>query len=191
MTSQTTGPLVRMNLRPYVCQAREVARRELLLDPPYQRGSMWSVDQQVALVRSWLLGLPVGAVVLNDRTTTDWTTRNGGVRAEVYAVVDGRQRIETAQAWFFGDLAVPASWFPSVDVLTTHPTHDGPYVTYAGLSDSARRHVAFSCSLPVIETSVLTVQAEAEIFLLVNSGGTRQTPADLANALAHAKPSAH
>ena len=51
----------------YRGQASEIARTfrdsfGLDLNPPYQRGRVWTTDQKIALVRSWLIGVPTGRV---------------------------------------------------------------------------------------------------------------------------------
>src|SRR5262245_25385378 len=113
MTRQTSAPLKHTSLQASNRSAREIAGSMveagwLDLNAPYQRASVWSEDQRIALVRSWLLGLPVPAVLFNSRATTAWTAENGTDVMEtgqgLYGVVDGKQRIETAIAWFNGDL---------------------------------------------------------------------------------------
>jgi hypothetical protein len=190
MTRQTTTPLDHVNVNVTNRSAREVARMVtdgyLNLNPPYQRGTVWTVDQRIALVRSWLTGVPIPACIVNDRASGYWRDANNGedVRAtgQVYAAIDGKQRIETAIAWFAGDLAVPASWFPTGDVRATEDTADGPYVCYTGLTVPVQRSMAFTCHLPLGEAKLPTLRAEAEVYLLVNGGGTPQTDVDMANA---------
>lgn len=193
VSRQTEAPIKHRSMHASNRQAREVARLasggEMDLNPPYQRPSVWTQDQRINLVRSWLSGVPVPAVIIN--------TRGGNPAWEVgpkrrvpgghyYAVVDGKQRIETAVAWFEGDLAVPASWFDPEVVETTVETDDGPYVTYTGLTVVGQRHMSNGAMLPVIEAAASSIEEEADLFLLVNTGGTAQSGDDLANAAAHA-----
>lgn len=174
MTRQTSAPLKPQHLSARNGSARELARfvqdGDLILDAPYQRGSVWTEDQRVALIKSWILGVPIPAVTLNDR---DYR----------FYAVDGKQRIETAVAWFAGDLAVPASWFPSDVVENTVDTDDGEYVTHKGLVDSERTHQGMMWTLAVVEGKLPTEADEAALYLLVNGGGTAQTDADMANAV--------
>lgn len=162
------------------------------LDPPYQRGSVWTEDQRIALVRSWLTGVVVPAVIVNDRATSIWREANNGedVRAQsaIYVVIDGKQRVETAIAWFSGELAVPASWFQAEDVEATEATPDGPYVRYTGLTRAGRLYADGEAMLPMGEGKLPTVRAEAEVYLLVNGGGTPQSDADMHNAARIANP---
>ena len=81
--------------------------------------------------------------------------------------------------------AVPASWFPAEHVERTEDTGDGPYVRYSGLSVIGQRIFANRAMLPVIEAKVATISAEADLYLLVNMGGTAETDDDLLNASLH------
>lgn len=195
MTRQTTAPLTHLSLDASNRRAQDVARTATDgpmydLRPRYQRGSIWTEDQKVALVRSWLTGIPVPAILVNNRATRDWEEANGhnpiNTGVGMYAVVDGKQRLETAIAWFAGNLAVPASWFTADAITETVTTDDGPYVTYLGLTTVAQRHTANRAMLPVIESKVPTIAAEADLYLLINGGGTPHTPADMIRAASHA-----
>jgi hypothetical protein len=191
MTRQTTAPLEHLSLNTADRQAREIVRSftesfGLDLTPPYQRGKVWTEDQQIALIRSWLTGTPTGVVIFNDRATSEWKDANGYDpidRGEpMYACIDGQQRITAARAWFGDELAVPASWFPAKDVLATEDTEDGPYVRWSGLRLPRQRHFANRAHLTVATARVATIQEEAAVYLLVNGGGTPQTDANMANA---------
>lgn len=190
MTRQTAQPLEHLSLNAADRQAREIARSftdfGLDLNPPYQRGRVWTEDQKIALIRSWLTGTPAGVVIFNDRSTPEWKDANGYDPAErdeaIYACIDGQQRISTAREWFGDEFAVPASWFAPEDVETTEDTDDGPYVRWSGLALVQQRHFANRAHLTVATVRVATVQEEAAIYLLVNVGGTPQTDADMVNA---------
>lgn len=186
-TLQTDRPLERASLSAaHFTALNFVGIRDsglLELEPPYQRASVWTTDQQRNLVRSWCMGLPVPAVIINNRLMSNWEKVNGEEDFRT-AVVDGKQRIETALAWFDSELTVPASWFPAPDVLATEATSDGPYVRFENLSRSAQRRMGNHFALPTAEARVDTMAAEAEIFSLVNGCGTAQTEADLARARA-------
>ncbi|MFE6474586.1 DUF262 domain-containing protein [Streptomyces rochei] len=191
MTRQTAQPLEHLSLSASDRQISELANSfrhsfGLALTPPYQRGRVWTEDQKVALVRSWLTGTPTGVVILNDRTTMAWKNANGSDPTEdggaMYACIDGQQRLTTAYEWFDDGFAVPASWFAVEDVTATEDTEDGPYVRYSGLTKPRQRHFKNRSHLQVAVATVATVQEEAAIYLLVNGGGTPQTEADMANA---------
>lgn len=192
MTRQTAAPFDHISLNPTYQSARYLAQRiddgQLTLDPPYQRGPVWTGDQRVALVQTWLRGLPPGVVILADRGNGAWIAANPGrdpyVTGEpLWACVDGKQRLTTAVMWFGSRFAVPASWLPADYVATTEDTDDGPYVRYNGLTPMGERFIDRYCSLLVAETKECATEAEeAEFYLLVNGGGTPQSAADMANA---------
>jgi len=181
MTRQTTASLrnIPMNAtnRTVVDLAHGVQRGDITLDAPYQRGHIWTVDQRIALIRSWLQGIPVAAAILNNRMGRGWP-----VAGPAYAVVDGKQRITTAIMWLDDEFAVPASWFDPRWVDTTVDTDDGPYVHHSNLSVVGQRMFATRAMLPCAEAQVSSVAAEAEVYLLVNGEGTPQTDADMVNA---------
>lgn len=189
MTRQTVAALESANLNTSNRSAREIARMVrddyMTVDLPYQRGSVWTEDQRIALVRSWLTGVPIPAIIVNDRSTAWWTDIDAYDPRSLgpsYAVVDGRQRVECAIAWFESQLAVPASWFDPGQVEWTQDGNDGPYVTYDGLTIVGQRLMANRAMLPMAQGTLPTVRAEAEIYLLVNGGGTPQSDADMDNA---------
>lgn len=186
MTRQTPEPIKHRSLNASNRSAREVVRLLAAgdLSPAYQRGSVWTNDQRIALIKSWLMGLPIPAVIINDRLNRSWPADQDGfpVGGHLYAVVDGKQRIESATLWFEGKLAVPATWFPVDQLAETTPTNDGDYVTFLGLTAIGQRLFANRALLPVIETQVGTIQEEAELYLLINGQGTAQADGDLARA---------
>ena len=153
----------------------------MVIDPPYQRGPRWSTDQRIDLMRSWLQGAPIPAVVLNERCHAAWRRDDPQMQIN-YAVVDGRQRLETALAWQDGRLAIPASWLPADWVHTIEHTDDGPYVRATGLHQP--RRIARVMELPCVRAQVGTVAAEAALYPLVNGAGTPQSTRDLARAAA-------
>lgn len=200
MTRQTGMPLTNWRLNGASSrEARGVV--ETMLDqmdtnPPYQRGDVWTLDQRIALIKSWLMGVPIPALIVNDRANPGWEATEGSVfgdgRAETFlpmwAVVDGKQRLETARLWFAGELAVPASWFSPEQIDRTHTTDDGPYVTHGELAIVTRRHISHNWHLPMIEAKLPSLMAEAELYLLVNGGGTAQSEMDMDRARGIADP---
>lgn len=186
---QTNAPLKQYSMQASNRSAREIARLfsesegEGDLNPAYQRSSVWTNLQRVELVKSWLMGVPIPSIVINDRIFGPWPKHFGRTEGEFsYAVIDGKQRIEAAQAWFGGELAVPASWFDPAMVENPFETEDGLYVYYTGLSTEEQRYQKFDFKLPTVEAKLSTIEEEAEIYLLLNSTGVAQDPRDLANA---------
>ncbi|MFE3452412.1 DUF262 domain-containing protein [Nonomuraea sp. NPDC059194] len=186
MTRQTDQPLEHRSLNATNREASGlvnlVREGDLLLDTPYQRGDVWTLDQRVALVKSWLLGLPIPALIINDRLGAFWGETHHDDIDFAYAMIDGKQRITTAAMWFGSDFAVPASWFPEGEVSVTERTPDGPYVLFSGLTVIGQRRFMRRALIPVCEARVKTVREEAEIYLLVNGAGTPQSDEDMERA---------
>jgi hypothetical protein len=145
-----------------------------LLDPPYQRQSVWETDRRRNLIKSLLMGLPIGSIFTSFRGLHDGKT---------HAVVDGRQRITTLRMWFSGDFAIPADWVE--DNYFDGDRADLPaMVTVNDLSLPAMREMRMSWKLPVNEANGLDLAGEANLYLLVNFGGVAQTSDDYARAAA-------
>ena len=113
MTLQTSAPIEYTRPVPKTREVEElvgdIADGEIDLEPPYQRGPVWTEDQRIALIRSWLTGLPTGALALSTRDTPRWARANGDVyttNKAIRAVIDGKQRLLAAQAWFADEAAV-------------------------------------------------------------------------------------
>lgn len=131
----------------------------LLLSPPYQRGLVWGYNRKVNLIRSLLLGVPIPSIVVNDRFAAGW--------GEEIAVVDGKQRMTAILEWFRGDLVVPGEWF------------DMPgEVRYHELSLPRQRYFRLH-ALPFTEAQLPSLEAEIEVFDLINFGGVPQGESDV------------
>lgn len=151
----------------------------LELNPPYQRGTVWQVEQRQALFYSLLRGVPVGAVTVNDRFRA-----NRRASDAAYAVVDGKQRIETLRLFAADEFAIPADWMGDRDVLD-EDAEGG--VRWSGLSEVGRRRIQ-NLPLPTIEAAVPTIEEEAQLYLLINESGAEQTDADIRRAREFASP---
>lgn len=193
MTRQTGQPLDHRSMKATYREAygwtKEITDGGLLLDPPYQRDDVWTLDQRIDLMESLLRGLPTGVVTIADRAHDRWIGPDPyETGLGIWACVDGRQRLTTACMWYADEFAIPASWLPEDYIETTEDTADGRYVRFSGLTKKGatfiKRRVGFSFS----ETSdCATVADEARLYVLLNGGGTRQSSADMANAARVAK----
>ena len=184
MTMQTTQPLEHVTLsqthRPieWFTILDERGESGLDMDQPYQRGDVWGIKRRRNLMRSFMLGVPIPAVVVNHRMGAKF--RGPGYdqdRNWAYAVVDGKQRVTTILMWFRDEFALPSSWFPANLVDTTIDTPDGPYVHFTGLTRSGQRRW-MNYGIPVVEARVSSLAAEQAIFDLINYGGVAQGEAD-------------
>lgn len=141
--------------------------RDYILDPAYQRGSVWTLEQRQNLILSILQGLPIGALFLNDRDIAN------------YAVVDGKQRIETLQMFAAGEFSISAEWVGMDGAKRVESNEDiagAGLVTYGDLPESIRRRID-NFAVATYETrfrgtSVERYEQELELFNRVNFGGT-------------------
>jgi hypothetical protein len=165
--------------------SRLAAEGALDLNPPYQRGDVWTLSQRVNLIKSLLLGIPIAALIINRRgSNAAWKKNEGDPEDVYYAMIDGKQRTLTGIMWFTNHLAVPTEWFQEgwvpLDYSESTITHDS-------LLAPARRFMGLSFTIPVAEGQLPTLAAEAEVYGLVNAAGTAQTATDLARAQAVAE----
>ena len=134
----------------------------LELNCKYQRGDVWGPARQINLIRSILLGIPISAIVVNDRLQGDWI----GDNESIYAVIDGKQRLTAILKFLDGELAVPGEWF--------NVKGD---ITFDKLPLSTRRRFK-NKPIPFCEASLPTIEMEQEVFELVNFGGVAQGETD-------------
>lgn len=192
------------------------------LDAPYQRGSVWTVEQRQALIKSLLMGLPIGAIIISALPYTE--KRKGSV----YRVIDGKQRVETIRAFANDEFGIPRWWLQPDYIgerfsCPDDTNGDGdcgkrycPYcgneaslIRWSGMSQRAHRRFEMGTMMPALEfnaereivgkdakgrwifrnrSEAEMLQAEAEIYGLINGGGTAQTPEDMARAASIAAP---
>jgi hypothetical protein len=173
------GPLERLSLQSSNYALRHFTdadtRDWFVLDPEYQRGSVWGVERKQNLVRSLLMGLPIGAIAINKRDDT----------YRPYAIVDGRQRIEAIRGFIDDEYPIPAAWLQDdwVDETVQVDGWPSPGVTFSGGTRAFRRFFEMR-PIAAIEGNVRTIAEEAEIFRLINSGGIEQTTETMERAAA-------
>lgn len=179
---QTSEPIKRLPLSSSHRMVEEIVHNlgtgMLTADTPYQRGHVWDQGQRRNLIRSFLSGIPVPAIIINDRSY--WP----GITAEEPwdALIDGKQRVESARQWLAGELTVPASWFRPELIESTVNTDDGPYVGYDGLGEVGRRLFRNEATFPVVTARMKSVEAEAALYVQVNTSGADQSDEDIENA---------
>jgi hypothetical protein len=135
-------------------------RRELNMDPDYQRGHVWSPDQQVAFVGYFLSGGPVPNI---------WIQRYDSVRTggrlyvdKAMEVLDGKQRLTALQAWMDGK--IPARLV------------NGEVIWAADLSAVDWRF----CRGIKINYVDLTRAEQLALYVNLNAGGTPHSPDEIA-----------
>lgn len=149
---------------------RRLKKGRLLADTPYQRGKVWDAKLQALLVRSVYKGIPLPSLYINDRDR--WERP---YTSERWALIDGKQRLEAMRAWLDGELAVPAEWFTE----TAH--REGEMVTLDDL-DPIQRDFFENATVPVAYSFVPSVEAEADLYLLINVNSVGQSDDDLERA---------
>jgi hypothetical protein len=190
MTRQTQAPLARLPINqmamPLTTLVQYVESGRIDLNPPYQRGDVWTEDQRVALVYSWLCGATIPSITISDRSAPIWRDRAAfdihKTDKGIWAVIDGKQRLTTAVMWMRGEFAVPASWFPAEVVAGAEDTDDGPYVRFTGLTERGQNWGTNRTAMPVGIGEFASVRAEAAIYVLLNGGGTPQSDDDMDRA---------
>lgn len=142
---------------------------QLLLSPPYQRGDVWGAIRQRNLIRSILLGVPIPSIIINDRFAAAWNSEREKLTTddECIAVIDGKQRITAILAFLRGALNVPGEWFGMSGMVTFSEL---PMPRQRGF-----RQTPIQCC----EGQLSGIEAEREVFELVNFGGVPQGESDL------------
>lgn len=187
MTMQTKAPIERMTMGTQnraldwlIFLAEDKLDGEKLdLDQPYQRGLVWGEIRRRKLIQSFMQGVPVPSLIVNDRFSAKFIHPGyGQERNWATAVIDGKQRVSTIIGFVRDEFAVPASWFAADLVLATEDTDDGPYVRWTGLSQVAHRLLG---NLPIAVSvgRFATLAEEREIFDRVNFGGVAQGESDV------------
>lgn len=135
----------------------------LCLNAPYQRGDVWGEKRQVNLIYSLLVGIPIPAIIINDRMEADSTT--GSI---AYAIIDGKQRVTAILKFMGGQLAVPGEWFGL----------EKPTVVWSDIPLVEQRMFKNRC-IPTCEGRLKTLADEQHVFDLVNFGGLAQGESDV------------
>lgn len=135
----------------------------LCLDPPYQRGNVWGLPRKRDLIKSLLIGVPIGSIIINQRL-------GRGEFSDDYrdAVIDGKQRILAITQFVDGEFSIPGEW---VD-------YPGD-VRYPDMPIGWQRLFRAS-TLSVCFTHVESMEGERQIFDLVNFSGVSQGESDIA-----------
>lgn len=151
---------------------------EIDLAAPYQRPSVWELEQRRKLIESIMRGVPIAAIVLSDL----------GNKSDVHwRVVDGKQRLETVIGFTQDEFSVPGHWFRPESLVDGEEARGGD-VRWSDLSKVWK--MDFRGRTLVVEqlrhehdaTEAEMIEAEEDLYLLINGGGTAHTEADLDRA---------
>lgn len=166
MQTKDRAPLVdlRMNNTNRPMEVLRFWRDEgmLELNPPYQRGDVWGTKRRINLIRSMLLGIPIPSIVVNDRMQGGWGGNNWH-----YAVIDGKQRCTALLMFMDSQLLIPG-WWLGIDTES---------IAFAELPIPKQRKIKHH-AIGFCEGSLKTIEAEKEVFELINFGGVAQGERD-------------
>lgn len=140
------------------------------MDQPYQRGIVWGLKRKQNLIKSLLMGVPVPAIVTNDRFAARFTEPGYSQnRNWAYAIVDGKQRLSTVLGFMNNEFPCPAGWWDT--------EQDGLMVWWSELSKPNQRHFR-NIPMAVAKGQFKTLAQEEELFNLINFGGLAQGEVD-------------
>jgi hypothetical protein len=127
------------------------------LDPDYQRGHVWDIDQKVNLIDSIFKNIDIGKFAVIKRP---WgPDGNRPLTRKLYEVLDGKQRITTIVDYYLGRFQ-----------------YKGKYYNELGYRD--QRHFTYF-SVSYAESDYLTQEQKYRYFLKLNTTGTPVDPAHM------------
>jgi hypothetical protein len=175
---QTSEPLDRLHRNAYHLNVTSlvnwVEAHYVDFSPPYQRQAVWGVRRRRRLIMSLMRQLAVGGITVNKRGPGFGT----GMQSPVYAVIDGKQRWQTLMMFMTDGLLVPRSWWETNELTEAYEeTEDGPYVRFSQLSQRGQWRFE-GLAIPFDEVHLPSLEAEKEVFRLLNTGGLAQGEED-------------
>ncbi len=138
------------------------SKKQLVLAPDFQRGSVWSPSAKIFLIDTILNDLPMPQVFF--RTKID-----AALQSTVREVVDGQQRLRSILEFASG----------KIRLTSKAPKYKGK--TYADL-DIADQERFLSYKVPVVQLINATDADVLEVFARLNSYSVKVTPAELRHA---------
>lgn len=140
----------------HLAHAAKHPGEEIILDPEYQRGHVWTPEQQTAYVEYVLMGGEAAKDLL-----FNCPGFTGGGKYGPYEIVDGLQRLTAARAFMRGDIRAFG-----------HFRHE--------YTDRPRMHVAFNWRVMELPTRAEVLKA----YLAFNSGGVVHSSDEIARVKA-------
>lgn len=138
------------------------AKKQLVLSPDFQRGSVWSPAAKVFLIDTILNDLPMPQIFI--RTKIDASTQS-----TVREVVDGQQRLRSILEFASG----------KIRLTSKAPKYKGKYYSDLSLEDQER---FLSYKVPVVQLINASDADVLEVFARLNSYSVKVTPAELRHA---------
>lgn len=134
----------------------------LVLDPPFQRGPVWTLEQKQAWIESVLVDLPLPAFFINQFGYYAGPHPKYG-HADV--VIDGQQRIRATMAFMADEFRVRGE-------------------TWSEQTDAFRRTFRMQAVAQVIYCKFETEHECVDLYLRLLTAGTAHTPEEIAKARA-------
>lgn len=122
------------------------------LNPEYQRGNVWTLEDKVSLIDSIFNDIEIGRIVLMKRPSS-------GSRKHLYEMIDGKQRLTTLIEFFEDRFAYNGLKYSELNYVNKHQFNS--------------THIA------LIETDELTHEQILEFFIRVNTSGRPVDPVHL------------
>jgi 5-methylcytosine-specific restriction endonuclease McrA len=138
------------------------------LSPKYQRNVVWPDSSQAYLIDTMLQGLPIPPVFMETRTSPEGITK--------YAIIDGKQRLESIFRFLDGNLTLPPKMSPT----------EAP-ATFQDLPEQMRTGL-YSYQISAIELEGATSQAIRDMFNRLNRNVAKLTAQELRHAIYFDKP---
>lgn len=134
----------------------------LVLDPPFQRGAVWTTEQKQAWIESILLDMPLPAIFINQ-----FGTMSGGHPKWGHSdvVIDGQQRLRATIGFLNDEFAVRGE-------------------TWSQQTKEFQRKFRMDASCAVILCKFQTELECAELYLKLLTSGTAHTPDEIEKARA-------
>jgi hypothetical protein len=136
---------------------------DLDLAPDFQRSFVWKDSQQIRLIESILLGIPLPAFYFNQDALG------------AHQVIDGVQRLTTVKLFMSDKLVLDAKHLEYLKVLQGH--------TYSSIDHATRRRFAGTQIVAHIIEPQTPDEVKYEIFNRVNTGGSPLTAQEIRHCM--------
>lgn len=143
-------------------------RGRLNLNPPWQRGEVWSPKKKKAVIESIMLGIPLPAIILHKNSETG-----------AHEVIDGQQRLRSIVQ--FVDNKFPLAKFDRGHDLYDVSGHYYDHDTRRSVDDYWRDRFALE-KIPVLTFEDVSDGTLRKVFNLYNTASMKLNAAEIRNA---------
>ncbi len=99
----------------------EIDEMGLQLNPDFQRGHVWTDEQQIAWLEYFLKGGKTGNIIYFNNPSRQWSVKKGEYND--YVCVDGLQRITAIQKFLNNEIKVFGSFYKEYEDTTRISSH--------------------------------------------------------------------